>query len=417
MPGRVIPPTLPIRPADNNSKYMASGLMLAYPMLEGGGTTVKNYGGWGTSANLTLTNATWTKRETGMSGLSFASANSVAKNTLMARTIPSDWTWAAWIKLDSTPNSIAKDLFSFRTNAGVSQVRVWADSTGLWSWQKSSIADDYSVLSPSYFPTSGPILIISTFAGNNLAPVQMVTNTGMRSIPTQPISYAAFNVGQGSQATTIDGFYLGNDHQDTALWDGIIGPFYFWNRVLTNSEVWELWQDPYAPFRRTNANFFAPTTMRTSSGYSFTGVGKTTGPKTIIQDQNSLFIAVEDDYFYIDKPIDTYIDSDTPLITITAEENFNYVAAPTDTIYPPEFLNITISVTDDFSYITDPTDQLIESNAPVIPVISISENYSYEAPPTDDLSPVIPIGPLQISVTDSYTYQDAPTENISTNLN
>lgn len=413
MPGRITPPTLPLRPADDFSKFMASGLVLAYPMLEGGGTTVRNYGGWGTSANLTLTNVSWTRRETGMSGLAFAASNAVARNSLMARTVPANWTWAAWIKLDSTPTSTPKELFSFRTAAGVQQVRVWADSTGLWSWQKSATADDYSVLAPSYFPTAGPVLIVSTFAGNNLAPVQMVTNTGMRSIPTQPISYAAFNVGQGAQATTLDGFYLGNDHQNTAPWDGVIGPFYFWNRVLTNSEVWELWQDPYAPFRRTNANFYAPMTMRTSTGYSFTGIGKTTGPKTIISDQNSLFITIEDDYFYLDKPIDTYIDSNTPLITLNISDSLSYAPTPTDTLSPPQFLNIMITITDSYSYISSPTDSLQNADAPVAPVITINDSYAYSDTVTDNLLTAIPQGPLQISVNDSLSYQPLPNDTAS----
>lgn len=404
MPGRVTPPTFPLRAADDTSKYMASGLMLAYPMLEGGGTNVKNYGGWGSSADLTLTNASWTKRETGMSGLAFAASDAVAKNTLMARTIPTNWTWAAWIKLDSTPTSTPKDLFSFRTASGVAQVRVWGDSTGLWSWQKAATADNYSVLSPSYFPTAGPVLIISTFAGNNLAPVQMVTNTGMRSIPTQPVSYAAFNVGQGAQATTLDGFFLGNDHQNTAPWDGVVGPFYFWNRVLTNSEVWELWQDPYAPFRRTNANFYTPMSMRTATGYSFTGIGKTTGPKTIIQDQNSLFITVEDDYFYQNQPIDTYIDSNSPLITIDLSDTFSYAALPIDNLNPPQFLNITIDITDSFNYSTLPTDQLTANNV-TMPVISIADSFTYPDFIVDNLVTAVTQGPLVINITDSFTYQ------------
>jgi hypothetical protein len=389
---------------------MASGLMLAYPMLEGGGSIAKNYGGWGSSANLTLSNASWTKRETGMASLSFSAANAVAKNTLMARTIPGNWSWAAWIKLDSTPTSTPKDLFSFRTSSGVQQVRVWADSTGLWSWQKSATADNYSVLSPSYFPTSGPVLIISTFAGNNLAPVQMVTNTGMRSIPTQPISYAAFNVGQGAQATTLDGFYLGNDHQDTAPWDGNIGPFYFWNRVLTNSEVWELWQDPYAPFRRNSANFYAPMTMRASSGYAFTGVGKTSGPKTIIQDQNSLFITVEDDYFYQNSPIDTYIEFENNLITLNISDDYAYVSSPVDTLSPPEFLNIIISLTDSYTYTIEATDAVIEGAAPNAPVISINDDYSYQDFITDNLVTSITQGPLNIGIDDEFQYSPPPTD-------
>lgn len=410
MPGRVTPPTLPLRPADDNSKYMASGLMLAYPMLEGGGSTIRNYGGWGSSANLTLTNASWSKRETGMSSLSFEASSAVAKNTLMARSVPSNWTWATWIKLDSTPTSTPKELFSFRTSTGVQQVRVWADSTGLWSWQKSATADNYSVLSPSYLPTSGPVLIISTFAGNNLAPVQMVTNTGMRSIPTQPISYAAFNVGQGAQATTLDGFYLGNDHQDTAPWDGSIGPFYFWNRVLTNSEVWELWQDPYAPFRRNNANFFTPMTMRTSSGYAFTGIGKTTGPKTIIQDQNSLFITVEEDYFYQNTPIDTYIVIDNNLITLNINDTYDYMASPLDTISPPEFLNIIIDIADSFTYTDSPTDTFLDGEAQTTLIISISDNFSYADFITDTILSSITQGPLNIDIDDNFTYSPLPSD-------
>lgn len=406
MPSRLTPPTFPLRKADDNSQFTSTGLVLAYPMLEGGGSIVRNHGSWGSAADLTLTGATWTKRETGMSSLNFASSTAVAKNTSMARIIPSSWTWAAWIKVDTTPTSTPKEIFSFRTAAGVQQVRVWADSTGIWSWQKSATADDYSVLSPSYFPTTGPMLIISTFAGNNLAPVQLATNIGMRSIPTQPVSYAAFNVGSGAQANTLDGFYLGNDHANAAPWDGTIGPFYFWNRVLTNSEVWQMWQDPYSPFRRNTGEYFAPAMMRTTSGFSLNGLGKTSGPKTIIQDQNSLFIVVDDYYFYQELPQDNMTPVAEVPNTITIGTDYEYSRVPigTDALSPPEFLNQIIFVDETYNYTSATvtiTDSLTgDGQTPL--TITIIQDFNTPAYPDDVLTGSAD-GPLNITVGENFT--------------
>lgn len=412
MPSRLQPPTFPLRKVDDNSQYIATNLVMAYPMLEGGGDTVTNYGSWGGNANLTLTGTTWTKRETGLSSLNFGSSLAVAKNTSMAQNVPDQWTWATWLKLDSTPlGTTPKDLFSFRSANGTAQVRAWADGTGIWSWQKSSTADDYSVLSPSYFPTTGPMLIISTFAGNNLAPVQLATNIGMRSIPTQPVSYAAFNVGQGPQATTLDGFYIGNDHANASPWDGTIGPFYFWNRVLTNSEVWALWQDPYAPFRRNSSDFIMPTLMRGTSGYSLNGLAKTSGPKTIIQDQNSLFIVVDDYYFYQDLPQDNPAPVAQTPNTITAASNYTQTVIAGDTLNDPEFLNQVIFADSTYTYASAdilPQDNLVGVGQNTV-LITIVDTLNHPAMPTDSLSGDA-LGPIEILISSTFTSPAAPTD-------
>lgn len=414
MPSRLTPPTFPLRKADDNSQFTSTGLVLAYPMLEGGGTVLRNHGSWGSAADLTLTGATWTKRETGMSSLNFGSSTAVAKNTSMARIVPSSWTWAAWIKVDTTPTSTPKEIFSFRTAGGVQQVRVWADSTGIWSWQKSSTADDYSVLSPSYFPTTGPMLIISTFAGNNLAPVQLATNIGMRSIPTQPVSYAAFNVGSGAQANTLDGFYLGNDHANAAPWDGTIGPFYFWNRVLTNSEVWQMWQDPYSPFRRNTGEYFAPAMMRTTSGFSLNGLGKTSGPKTIIQDQNSLFIVVDDYYFYQDTPQDNLTPVAEEPNTINVTSSFAQIFSTTDVLNEPEFLNVIIFADSSYSYsAADVTPQdTLTGEGQTTSLITITEPFSHPAMP-DDVLTGDAMGPVEINLANTFTTPDPASDTAS----
>lgn len=413
MAGRNNPP-FPLRKADFQSKFVATGLVMAFPMLEGSGSILHNYGSWGDAANLTISNASWTKRETGLSSLAYKAPSAVAKNTTMSQTIPENWSWATWIKLDSTPSITPHELFSFRASNGDAQVRAWGDNVGLWSWQKASINEDYSVLYPAALPLSGPALLVSTYAGSNLAPVQLITDTGMRHLPQQPTLYSTFNVGRGDVANTLDTFYLGNNDTNSAIWDGVIGPFYFWDRVITDSEIWELWQDPYAPFRRQTMEWFAPSALRTTSGFFYTGLGKTTGPKTIIQDQNSLFILVDDDYFYMNLPIDEAILPGNETLFVEINDDYDYSALPSESVPTPELITLIISVEDEYSYITHIQDTTPDYEKKDPPVITASDDFYYVSFLQEDVTTVVPQGPLTIEPADEYSYIANPGETVTT---
>ena len=58
-------PSMPFRNADDNSRFLSRGLLLAYLMHEGRGNIVRNFGSLGQIANLELSNAAWTRRESG----------------------------------------------------------------------------------------------------------------------------------------------------------------------------------------------------------------------------------------------------------------------------------------------------------------------------------------------------------------
>lgn len=417
MAGRYTPP-FPLRKSDYDSKFIPTGLVMAYPMLEGSGNTIHNFGSWGSTADLTVSGGAWTRRETGLQSIAFKAAGAVVQNTTMQQTVPENWSWAAWMKLDSLPTITSPhEIFSFRTADGTPQVRAWADTTGVWSWQKGSINDHYSVLYPASITTmrSGPVLLISTYAGNNLAPVQLITTIGMSLIPTQPTLYQSFSSGLGDPGTTLDRFTIGNDNAGTSLWDGVIGPFYFWDRVISNSEIWELWQDPYAPFRTARMNWFSPTTMRSSSGFSLTGLGKTTGPKTIIQSEDELFIPIDEDFFYMSLPVDEMEQPDYDTLTIDVGSEFTYQAVPTDSSSQPSFLSAAISVDDSFIYVSGPTDLVIPDLINP-PIIDIDEPFAYDTAISDEILTAIPIGPLEIDRTDDFAYPATPNEVVSQSI-
>jgi hypothetical protein len=191
---RITPPTLPLRPADDYSQYLSKGLLLGYPLI-GGGSTIRNYGSWGTDGDLVPVNVTKTRRN-GLASIGFDGATSVASNTTLNRSVPEKWSIAYWLKMDSVPVSGEKTILSLGGGSG-SSIRIWVDPQGIWCWQKHSIADSYSIMPASDFPSSNTMLIVGVFEGTYLAPAQLRTNQGMTSLPSQPSSYASFNSGAG----------------------------------------------------------------------------------------------------------------------------------------------------------------------------------------------------------------------------
>jgi len=124
-------------------------------------------------------------------------------------------------------------------------VRAWIDEQGIWSWQKCSTADAYSILPDNDSPSKNLMLITGVYDEPQLPPALPRTNQGHNTAPVQPESYIVYSPGAGVQATGISSIQIGNNITANKPLNGTIGRFYFWGWVISSSEVWPLYQDPY----------------------------------------------------------------------------------------------------------------------------------------------------------------------------
>lgn len=408
------PPILPLRPSDDNSQFLAKDLLLAYPMLEGG-DAIKNYGTLGAQANLSLNNVTRVKQN-GLASLSFNGTSSIASSGAINVSVPQKWSFAYWVKFNSAPAPES----SLLTLQGPTEehLRAWADSQGIWAWQKHSIADAYSILPTSDFPTNNTMLVIAVYDDPILPPVQLRTNQGLTAHPAQPQSYTAFNEATGAPLTTVNGIYLGGGPGNSKLFNGILGPVYVWSRPLSESEIWQLWQDPYAPFRRNTEQVVAPSTMVSSQGASLQGIGKLTGTTPIINDDTALHIRIDDYLAYNNLPNDLILNDIQLPNTITVTDSMYYRNIPTDYAEAdaPYSLYI-LNVTDNINYRTTPTDTFIESESGTAPITSIivNESLNYASVPVDSVIYQTDI-PQNITVNEDINYRNTPTETVTITL-
>jgi hypothetical protein len=414
MPVRNNPPTMPLRLVDERSDFMSKDLLLAYPLLDGG-TNMRNYGKWGSVADLNVTGGA-RSRLNGLSTMSFAGGTASASASGLSLNAPQQWSYAFWLKVNSLPAGISElNIFSMQGSSGAS-LRAWIDQQGIWSWQKYSIADAYSVLPASDSPTSNLMLITGVYDEPQLPPAQLRTNQGHNTAPLQPESYTVYNPGAGAQATGISSIHIGNNNTSNKPLNGTIGPFYFWGRAISSSEIWQLWQDPYAPFRRSHEQFLVPSTMVATSNHSLRGLGKSDSPKPLIQDNQSLVISVQDYHNYQSKPTDILNGDEVQYGSITVNDSYSYANIPTDTlIADAPFSLITLNVNDSYSYSNLPSDIFIagDSGSTVVPVITINETINYQNLPTDTSSGSAN-SPVAITVSDTYDYQDLPDDVVTT---
>ncbi len=400
-------PSLPIRGADDYSRFLSRGLLLAYLMHEGTGDTVKNYGSWGAAANLTPANVSWTRRGSGLYGLHFNNNLAVVSNTTLSKQIPEEWSYAVWVQSDIAQSGV-RDIFSFH-DSGLPQVRAHTDVVGVWSWQKRSIADTYTVLPPEDYPDDGVRLIVSVFNGIGIPPVQLRTERNLGGLPRKPDNYQTFNSGQGLQSNIASSIFLGNNEGLTAPWKGTIGPFYFWDRALSEEEVWALKQDPYAPFRRDTAQILVPAALISQMSTQFHPTDDPGSGITLSSD-NDLFIFIKDDFQYLNAPADVMVAQDTPVLNLFATETYTYLATPTDEASSLTIANPVIEINEGYTYLAAPTDEA-SSQYVAIPVIEVSEGYTYVASPADQVVFYDAQVPVGISIDDEYTYPDVPTES------
>lgn len=399
-------PILPLRPSDANSQFLAKDLVLAYPMLEGG-NTLKNYGTLGSQANLNLSNVTRV-RQNGLTSLSFNGTTSLASNSSVNMLVPQKWSFAYWVKFNGSPSAETSLLTLQGPTEG--HLRAWADGQGIWAWQKHSIADAYSILPTSDFPTNNTMLVIAVYDDPLLPPAQLRTNQGLTNHPSQPQSYTVFNEATGSPLTTVNSIYIGGGPGNSKLFNGVLGPVYVWSRPLSESEIWQLWQDPYAPFRRNTEQLVTPSTMVSSQGSSLQGIGKSTGSSPVISDNSALVIGIDDNL--VER---NYVNDGTSLINrfnddLYINDYYNYQDVALDSLMtelttPPE-----INIVDDYSYANIPNDQVIV-NSSNIGIIDIQDSFQFVSVPTDSVL-VESSGVSTVSINDDVAYVSEPGEQI-----
>lgn len=406
------PPHGPLRKPDSTSRFLAKDLLIAYPMLDGGNTLI-NHGSWGSAANLTTTNMDYSK----IDGLRVANFDATASASRLAAnlTVPSTWSFAYWVKIDAAPTTEQLNVFSLY-GPSEAHVRAWIDQQGLWSWQKRATADSYTILPISDYPLSNLMLVVSVFH-NDLPPVQVRTNPQFSLQPTQPSSYTAFNYGQGARATAISSIYFGNNYGGSEPLNGSIGPFYFWGRALSESEIWQLWQDPYAPFRRSTDQVLIPSTILSQSSFSLEGIGKPTDKKPLFQDNDALTIYVDEYLQYVATPLDTLPadeNGNLPAVTINITDAFDYQTYPSDSYSDVIFNRVDITINDSLTYIVNPADTI--SNQVFDRVdITVNDNFTYVSIPSDsfDQSKSGSSATEVITINETYTYQIDPVESVT----
>lgn len=431
MPGRRVPPPHHFQPVHGYEIGLSKGLVLAYPMLEGSGTKVVNYGLWGNDADLTVAaGAVWTERE-GFHSIDFSTASAVAGRTL-SQNIPNTWSYAFWGRLDTYPSgSTTMNAFTLQ-GSSATNLCAQADQTGLWSWQRRVTADTYSVLSPVDYQGNALRLYVSTFTGiDTQPPVQLRTTAGLSMQPLQPLMYQSFNVGAGSQQKEVTGIYVGNNATGNGVWDGVIGPLYFWDRVISDAEVWQLWQDPYAPLRRRTGHLNIPSLMTPLPDYGKSGAvtGKPRYDNQIFTDSTALFINLNDTHFYLNNPTDSFGDDtdaqEPTLISLTDAHTYAALALPTDAFIVEGSGSqepIIIDLADSYIYVTNPVDGVIDTaltDTVVRTILSVTDAHTYLAEPTDSFDDSIPWGsqePVSISITEDLPYLDLPVETMTSSL-
>lgn len=414
MPSRINPPLFPLRPADSNSKWLADGLILSYPILDGNSSKLKNYGSLGAAADLNISGATHERNGAGLPTLRFSNPTDVASNTSVNFSITSGWAYAYWIQLDSTPTLDSFNIFSLQgfTEA---HIRSWVDVSGIWSWQKRNTADTYSFLPPQDYPTTQTMLVFASYEGGFLPQVQLRTKQGPYDIPRQPNSYGGYNEGQGQAAVDINGIFIGNSSDLDQQFPGTIGPLYFWDRPLSESEIWQMWQDPYAPFRRSTEQKVNFSTLRSSAGNNLQGTGKLTDVRPIIQDDEGLFINILDNYSYVDSPEDLLVYEDQTPQTININDTFAYDTLPTEDVLPDTVAlpELNINIAESFSYLSLPSEALTTPNTLSPTQISLNQGFSYVVLPSENITGPTVITPAEISITENYSYQTLPSEDIT----
>ncbi len=403
-------PSLPFRGADDGSRFLSRGLLLAYLMHEGRGNLVRNYGNWGQIANLEINNVSWTRRESGLYGLHFDNNTAIALNSTINKQIPKKWSYAVWVKSDVGITG-KRDIFSFY-NAGLPQTQSYTDVVGVWSWQKRSVADTYTVMPVDDFPDDGVRLIVSVFHGIGIPPVQLRTEPGLRGVPQKPANFQTFNTGEGTQYDIATSINLGNNPAMTAPWRGTIGPFYFWDRAISVEEVQALRYDPYMPFRRATSQFTVPSLLVPTANYQFQATENPGNGVTLNSDDN-LFIFVKHDYQYSYTPDDSVVAGSNAIQILTVNDSYAYMSAPTDQVSNAAAIgNPVISVTEGYTYLADPSDEVaVAPNG--IPVISIHDEHTYLNPQSDQIIVAEAELPLSVSVADAHVYALPPDENVT----
>lgn len=249
---------MPSYPANFNSDIpLNGGLVLAYPMLQGAGTSLLDYqkgvnlvGAGGLTAGLWQpfphqantfgggviqgTGSTSTQRFNAATG-------AIANNT--------DLTIAGWFYRRSAGGANFGTVITAENASNAGQYGFYFDNDtshvgmafdvcrGSLIYQANSTDTTVNSLNQWVF-------LVGTFNATTLT-WQHYAGTMAKWLGATGVSnYTAAQV-----VSAITQVSISNSGAATTAWDGYIGPTYVFNRQLAGGEIYQLWQDPYAPVR------------------------------------------------------------------------------------------------------------------------------------------------------------------------
>lgn len=225
----------------NQNHPLARKLIAAYPLVERGGTLVRDFGK--VRSNGTVTGATW---QNGMYGtaLRFASGSTNRIASGSGNYYAGPYSVAVLFKMGSSGVK-ARQIFSYFGSGSPLRDNWLEFNTGgnnriAWGHANSANNSFPQAQWDSNFETDSIHLVMGVFDGTNLR----IYADG--DIQYKATAVSGVTIGEGSGS-----FYIGNRISNDRALDGDIYLTYVWNRALTDSDRLKLYADPWCIYKRT----------------------------------------------------------------------------------------------------------------------------------------------------------------------
>lgn len=229
----------------NKSHPLSRGLIGSYLLNEQGGTNV--YDGTGMNNGTFVGTPTWTKSQIG-NALSFTgTGNYVSVPGKPNLQNWSSFTISMWVYFTAFANY--KQMF-FKSNAGSTYIGVLCDVSGKVNFQISSLGTLTSTTALSL--NTWYHVVVTRSANGTTGNCQIYIN-GVKDATT------------GTNSTTVDTstsiMTIGADSVFSRYMTGSIADVKIWNRGLTQSEIRQLYTNPFAMYvipKTISTDYFAP---------------------------------------------------------------------------------------------------------------------------------------------------------------
>ncbi len=241
----------PQNPVINWNNPLSKGLVLDVPIVEGGGTLIKNLVSKTNGVFAGTPNPTWKRSILGL-GLDFLGTSSAGEavyftpnsetrglikysivQILMFRSAGANNNGCSYRFTDNSASMCSVRIFDTNANS-ILFTHTWTTTAGAWR--------------VTGLTTNTVYHIVITYDGTNSANVPVMYVNGVRATLITTTSPT------GTINTTADSqFILGNINQTgnvgTRTWDGQIYKTSLYNRILNDQEVKQLYEDPWQIYR------------------------------------------------------------------------------------------------------------------------------------------------------------------------